>query len=161
MKSFFRNWKCSLFILVTVIIFNIVFLCLPVFGTYAGVTRSSWDRSYDTKIKFNNGITHIEYSAYDGDEKEYSYFLGLYQKVDDEIVIIRMSTNYDSATIYRDKYKRQSVFTLTKNDNEFTSTSAILMQVGFAIIEFVFILRFIAQLTDKDEVTIIKVEEIN
>lgn len=148
MKKLLLNWKFSIFVFIVVAILNIVFLCQPVVGTYKGVTKYSgfYSYAYDTSLSFNNGVATVSYRNY----IQTSYNVGLYQRIDNQIIIITcLADPNENLDMRKRVFTRESVFKLSDGDNKYNSTIAVLLQLGFVIIESVFLIRFILQLKDE------------
>ncbi len=162
MKKLFKNWKFSIIVLVLIVIFNIVFLCQPVFGTYRGTTTySGWySKNYETKLQFDDGYAQVVYSMNYNGKQQVSNNIGIYQRVDDKIIIISFLTNPDESDLDTRKriFTRNSVFSLSSGDNVYTSAGAVVLQIVFSIAEIVFLVRFVSQLKRRN---IIKKESEN
>lgn len=156
-KKVLKNWKFSFLIFLVFVVLNIILLCQPVVGTYRGITEpqgsSYYSDSYYTKIKFNNsGFVSIEHYK---DEETSSIYAGIYQSIDsDDGNYIRIfafdCTYFNSNSSYavtpaRQSYTRNSVFSISSNDNTYTSGLAVFLQMLFITIEFIFLIRFIFQ----------------
>lgn len=151
-KKCSNNWKFSAAVLIVSLILNIVLLCQPVFGTYTGVTEYKYSgmyfsntETYQTTLSFSGGCATVNYTK--GNETAYN--AGVYQKIDDEIVIITSLTNPNggsSLDTRRRVFTRDSVFSLSQGENQYTSISAIFIQIVLAVIELSFIIRLISQL---------------
>ena len=162
MKKLLKNWKFSIIVLVLIVIFNIVFLCQPVFGTYRGTTKySGWyGEHYETKLQFDDGYVQVVYSRNYNGEQRVANSIGIYQRVDDKIIIISFLTNPNESDLDTRKsiFTRNSVFSLSYGDNAYTSAGAVVLQIVFSIAEIVFLVRFVFQLKRRN---IIKKESAN
>jgi len=153
MKKIFSSWKFSICVLIITVILNIILLCQPVFGTYSGTVKDTrwYSTTYtDTKINFESGFATIEW----GNGKDVATNVGIYQKVENKIVIITFSTNTDSQSLDNRKriFTRHSVFSISwdETEGELCSKDAIWAQIGLGILEFVFLFRFISQLKNRN-----------
>ena len=152
LKKCLNNWKFSATVLVMSVILNIVLLCQPVFGTYRGVTEYKYSgmyysssETYQTTLSFNGGCATVNYRK----EGKTAYNAGVYQKIGNEIVIITSLTNPNGGSnleTRRRVFTRDSVFTLSQGENQYTSSGAIFAQIILAISELVFLIRVILQL---------------
>ena len=155
-KKCLNNWKFSAIILVVSVILNIIFLCQPVFGTYRGDTKyrayingSEKSETYQTILSFNGGCATVNYTK--GDTT--SYNVGVYQKIENEIVIITSLTYPEGVSLdtRRRFFTRESVFVLSQGENQYISGSAISTQTILTIIDLVFVIRVISQLKPKKQ----------
>lgn len=155
MKKIFTHWKFSIFTLIVLVVLNIVFLCQPVFGTYRGTTKySGWyGENYETKLQFDDGYAQVVYSRNYNGKQHVANNIGIYQRVDDKIIIISFLTNPDERDLDTRKriFTRNSVFSLSSGDNVYTSAGAVVLQIVFSIAEIVFLVRFVSQIKDKNK----------
>lgn len=154
MKKLFINWQFSILIFVLVVILNIIFLCQPVVGSYKGITKDSgsyYSEAYDTRLSFNNGVATVTYTRNYYNEKPIAYNVGVYQRIDNQIIIITFSMNPNESDLDMRKrvFTRESVFTLSFDDNKYTSAISIFLQLGFVTLELVFLIRFVLQLKNE------------
>ena len=153
MKTLFKNWKFSIFTLIVLVVLNIVFLCQPVFGTYRGTTTySGWySENYGTKLQFDDGYAQVVYSRNYNGEQQVANNIGIYQRVDDKIIIISFFTNPGESLDTRKRiFTRNSVFSLSYGENVYTSAGAVVLQIAFSIAEIVFLVRFVTQLKSRN-----------
>ena len=154
MKMLFKNWKFSIFALILIVVLNIVFLCQPVFGTYRGVEKyENYGASFNIELKFSNGFVSMsEKRNYPGDIY-YQYNIGTYERYGDKIFCIVHRVNDPSSShIYLDErsYTRDSVFSLSSGEGEYTSIGAVVLQIAYSIAEIVFLIRFVSQFRDRN-----------
>ncbi len=150
LKRVFKNWKFSALVLGIFIILNITLLCQPVLGKYSGVTNPSsnyyYSSSYNTDITFKGGRATINHHKSD----DQTIYAGVYEIVDDEIRIVCFNyTEFNSffdVKATRGTYTRNSVFSISSGENQYTSGVAVFLQVFYAIIELIFLIRLISQL---------------
>ncbi|MBQ3572019.1 MAG: hypothetical protein IJA15_04245 [Clostridia bacterium] len=156
MKKMFKNWKFSIIVLLLIVIFNIVFLCQPVYGIYRGTTTySGWySESYETKIQFDDGYAQVVYSRNYNGKQQVANNVGIYQRVDDKIIIISFLTNPDESDLDTRKriFTRNSVFSLSNGENIYTSKGSVFLQIGFAIVEIILLVRFVVQFKSRNTI---------
>jgi hypothetical protein len=152
-KQIKGNWKFSCGLLILLVIFNIVFLRQPTFGKYTGtIIYNSYygSESYHTEIDFKGGCVCVAFTK----QGVTAYEAGIYQKVEDKIVLITFYTNptYQQET-HKRIYTRDSVFALSSGETVFTSTSAILLQIALSIVELIVFSRFVWQFATRNKVS--------
>lgn len=148
-KKILKSWKISAIIMIISVILNIVLLCQPVVGTYTGATKYSdyyYSSSFNTEIHFDGGYATIK--LYRQGENP-TYYAGIYKVIDDEIRLIVFNytefSSFFNIEPLRETYTRNSVFSISYGENQYTSGLAIFLQIFYAIVELIFLIRFILQ----------------